>query len=164
VNLKTPLGVERIDVESAREMADAVKRSLPADVAVMVAAVADWRSKDFTEEKIKKRGNAPPALLLTENPDILATLASSEKRPKLLVGFAAETENLIENAKKKRKAKGADWLVANDVSEGDGDGPMGGDRNTVHIVTAKAVDHWDPMPKEQVALKLMERIADALDK
>ena len=164
VILKTPLGVDRIDVESAREMADAVKRALPADVAVMVAAVADWRSKEFTEEKLKKRGNAPPALLLTENPDILATLASGEKRPQLLVGFAAETENLIENAKKKRKAKGADWLVANDVSGADGDEVMGGDRNTVHIVTAKAVDHWDPMSKEEVALKLMERIADALDK
>ncbi len=159
VILKTPLGVDRIDVESAREMADEVKKALPADAAVLVAAVADWRTKEFAEEKIKKRGNAPPALLLTENPDILATIAAGEKRPKVLVGFAAETENLIENAKKKRKAKGADWIVANDVT---GD-TMGGAENTVHIVTSKAVDHWDAMSKEDVALKLMERIADALD-
>jgi len=159
VTLRTPPGVDRIDVESAREMADAVRAALPADAAVMVAAVADWRSRDFAEEKIKKRGNAPPALLLTENPDILATVAAGEKRPTLLVGFAAETENLIENAKKKRRAKGADWIVANDVSGG----VMGGAENTVHIVTSKAVDHWEAMSKEEVALKLMERIADALD-
>ncbi len=160
VTLPTPPGVERIDVESALEMADAVKRTLPVDAAVMVAAVADWRAKDFANSKIKKRANAPPALLLTENPDILASLAAGSKRPKLLVGFAAETENLIENAKKKRKSKGADWIVANDVT---GDA-MGGENNTVHIITAKAVDNWEPMSKEDVALKLMERIADALDK
>lgn len=160
VHLKTPPGVDRIDVESAREMADAVKKALPADAAVMVAAVADWRAKDFADSKIKKRANAPPALLLTENPDILATLAASTRRPKLLVGFAAETDNLIDNAKKKRKAKGADWIVANDVT---GDA-MGGDANTVHIVTAKGVDDWPAMPKGDVALKLAERIADALQK
>ncbi len=159
VHLKTPPGVERIDVESALEMADAVKRALPADVAVMVAAVADWRTKEFADAKIKKRANAPPALLLTENPDILATVAAGTKRPKLLVGFAAETDNLIENAKKKRKSKGADWIVANDVT---GDA-MGGEQNTVHIVTAKAVEDWPAMPKEDVALRLMERIADALE-
>jgi len=96
---------------------------------------------------------------LIENPDILATLASGEKRPRLLVGFAAETENLIENAKKKRKSKGADWIVVNDVSED----VMGGAENTVKIVTAKDVEHWDPMPKEEVALALMERVADALE-
>ncbi|MBS1240499.1 MAG: coaBC [Proteobacteria bacterium] len=160
VNLRTPRGVERIDVESAVEMADAVKKALPADAAVMVAAVADWRSKEIASDKIKKRANAPPALLLTENPDILATIASGTKRPKLLVGFAAETDNLIDNAKKKRKSKGADWIVANDVS---GD-TMGGEQNTVHIVTSKAVEHWEPMSKDDVALKLMERIADALQK
>jgi len=158
VTLRTPPGVERIDVESAREMADAVKQSLPADAAIMVAAVADWRTKDFAPEKMKKRSSAPPALILTENPDILATLAGDTRRPELLVGFAAETENLLENAKKKRKSKGADWIVANDVS---GE-VMGGEQNTVHIVTGKGVESWEAMSKEDVALKLMERIADAL--
>ncbi|HEY0960001.1 MAG TPA: bifunctional phosphopantothenoylcysteine decarboxylase/phosphopantothenate synthase [Novosphingobium sp.] len=159
VTLPTPPGVDRIDVESAREMAEAVKRALPADVAVMVAAVADWRTQDFTREKIKKRGSAPPALLLTENPDILATVASAPKRPKLLIGFAAETENVLDNAKEKRKRKGADWIVANDVS---GD-VMGGAANTVHIVTAKGIESLSEMPKEDVARAIVERIADALD-
>lgn len=159
VHLATPAGVDRVDVESAREMADAVKEALPADVAVMVAAVADWRVKDAAPDKLKKRGSAPPALVLTENPDILAMLAADTRRPQLLVGFAAETENLIENAKKKRKAKGVDWIVANDVA---GEGAMGADSNTVHLVTARDVEDWEPMPKEDVALKLMEMAADAL--
>ncbi|MBO9498888.1 MAG: bifunctional phosphopantothenoylcysteine decarboxylase/phosphopantothenate synthase [Novosphingobium sp.] len=160
VTLRTPPGVERIDVESALEMQEAVKKALPADAAVMVAAVADWRAKDIAGDKIKKRGSAPPALILAENPDILATVAAGSKRPRLLVGFAAETENLIDNAKKKRKSKGVDWIVANDVS---GD-TMGGDTNTVHIVGPRSVDTWEPMTKDAVALKLMERIADALEK
>lgn len=158
VHLRTPAGVDRIDVESAREMSDAVKEALPADAAVMVAAVADWRVKEEALEKIKKRGSAPPALVLTENPDILAMLAADIRRPQLLVGFAAETENLIDNAKKKRKAKGVDWIVANDVSGG----AMGGATNTVNIVSAKDVEQWDSMPKEDIALKLMEMVADAL--
>ena len=158
VLMPTPPGVDRIDVETARQMADAVKKALPADAAVMVAAVADWRSKDVSGEKIKKRGSAPPALLLTENPDILATVASSAKRPKLLIGFAAETENVIENAQDKRKRKTVDWIIANDVS---GD-VMGGASNTVHIVTAKGVESLPEMSKEDVARTLVERIADAL--
>jgi phosphopantothenoylcysteine decarboxylase/phosphopantothenate--cysteine ligase len=158
VHLKTPPGVERIDVESAREMAEAVKKALPADAAVLVAAVSDWRSKDVAPHKIKKRSDAPPALVLTENPDILATLAADTRRPELLIGFAAETENLLDNAKKKRKSKGCDWIVANDISKG----VMGGEDNTVKIVSSKDVDHWDPMSKEAVALKLMEKVADAL--
>lgn len=163
VTLRTPPGVERIDVESAREMAEAVKQALPADAAIMVAAVADWRTKDFAPSKMKKRSSAPPALLLTENPDILATVASGTQRPQLLVGFAAETENLIDNAKKKRKNKGADWIVANDVSSSEGkDSVMGGEENTVHIVTAKGVESWAAMSKDAVAMKLAERIADAL--
>ena len=100
------------------EMAEAVKQALPADVAVMVAAVADWRSQACRGEKIKKRGSAPPALVLTENPDILATISAARKRPQLLIGFAAETDDVVENAKAKRKRKGADWIVANDVSHG----------------------------------------------
>lgn len=158
VTLDTPPGVDRIDVESAREMAEAVKRALPADVAVMVAAVADWRTRDFAPEKMKKRGSAPPALLLTENPDILATVAGSRQRPPLLIGFAAETEEVLAHATEKRKRKGADWIVANDVS---GD-VMGGSANTVHIVTAEGIDSLPEMPKEEVARALVERIADAL--
>ena len=159
VHLPTPLGVDRVDVESAREMAEEVRKTLPVDAAVMVAAVADWRPKDFAAEKIKKRGSAPPALMLTENPDILATIGSNPKqRPPLLVGFAAETNDVIPNAKKKRKSKGADWIVANDVS---GD-VMGGGDNTVHLVTEDGVEHWDTMAKEDVAMALAERIGAAL--
>ena len=158
VHLATPPGVDRIDVESAQQMADAVKKALPADVAVMVAAVADWRTMSAASQKMKKRGSAPPALILTENPDILASVASSPKRPKLLIGFAAETENVIDNAANKRKRKGADWIVANDVS---GD-VMGGQSNTVHIVTGNGIESLPEMPKEQVAHALVERFADAL--
>ena len=158
VALETPPGVDRIDVESAREMADAVKGALPADVAVMVAAVADWRTKDFAAQKMKKRGSAPPALLLTENPDILANLAGDKRRPGLLIGFAAETEKVVDNAKAKRKGKGADWIVANDVS---GD-VMGGENNTVHLVTGEGVETLEHMPKHEVARALVARIAEEL--
>ncbi len=158
VSLKTPSGCKRIDVESAEEMSKAVKASLPADVAVMVAAVADWRPKEYRADKIKKRGSAPPALMLTENPDILTNVAAGSKRPELVVGFAAETEDVLENAKKKRKRKACDWIVANDVS---GD-VMGGEANTVHIVSADGVESLDKMPKADVALALMQRVADTL--
>ncbi len=160
VHLDTPLGVDRIDVESAEEMLKAVKEALPADCAIMVAAVADWRTKDFHEEKIKKRGSAPPALLLTENPDILAMVAASSKRPDLLIGFAAETEKVVEHARKKRKSKGVDWIVANDVS---GD-VMGGANNKVHIVRERNVEDWEEMSKTEVAWKLVESIAEHLEK
>ncbi|HEY8604022.1 bifunctional phosphopantothenoylcysteine decarboxylase/phosphopantothenate synthase [Tsuneonella suprasediminis] len=160
VHLKTPTGVDRIDVESAREMADAVKHALPADVAVMVAAVADWRSRDYAQEKMKKRGSAPPALLLAENPDILASVAAGKLRPRLLIGFAAETQGVVENATAKRKRKTADWIVANDVSGG----VMGGDSNTVHIVSADGVENLPEMPKEKVAMALAERIAETLNR
>ena len=158
VTLPTPVGVDRVDVETAREMAEAVKHRLPVDVAIMVAAVADWRTLDVASEKMKKRGSAPPALRLTENPDILAMVSVSDKRPKLVVGFAAETEKVIEHATEKRKRKGADWIVANDVS---GD-VMGGNANAVHIVTAQGVESLPEMPKDDVARALVERIADAL--
>ena len=158
VALKTPAGVSRIDVESARDMADAVKRALPADVAVMVAAVADWRPKEYRDEKIKKRGSAPPALMLTENPDILTNVSAAPRRPELVIGFAAETENMLEHAKAKRKRKGADWIVANDVS---GD-VMGGDRNRVTIIDGRGIEVLDDMPKTAVAMALVERIAAAL--
>jgi len=158
VALKTPGGVERIDVESAEEMATAVKRALPADAAVMVAAVADWRPKEYRDEKIKKRSSAPPALMLTENPDILTNLASASNRPEMVIGFAAETENVLDNAKKKRKRKACDWIIANDVS---GD-VMGGDANRVHIVSADGIESLDEMPKGDVAMAIMQKLADAL--
>ncbi|WP_374528957.1 bifunctional phosphopantothenoylcysteine decarboxylase/phosphopantothenate synthase [Novosphingobium sp.] len=160
VVLETPPGVTRVNVETARQMAEAVKQALPADVAVMVAAVADWRTLETASEKMKKRGSAPPALRLTENPDILATVAVSDKRPKLVVGFAAETEHVIEHAKDKRKRKGADWIVANDVS---GD-VMGGSVNAVHIISAEGVESLPEMPKDEVAAALVQRIADAFVK
>jgi len=162
VTLATPPGVDRIDVESADEMAAAVKQALPADVAVMVAAVSDWRTKDFAPEKIKKRGSAPPALLLTENPDILATVATGQQRPTLLIGFAAETEDVVGNAGRKRKSKGVDWIVANDVSPAKGNGAMGGDENTVHVISEGKTEDWEPMTKQAVAHKLVEKMAEAL--
>ena len=159
VTLPTPPGVDRVDVETARDMAAAVAAALPADVAVMVAAVADWRAADAAEQKLKKDGSgAVPPLHLTENPDILATLAKSPQRPALLIGFAAETEKVIDHAVAKRARKGADWIVANDVS---GD-VMGGYANAVHIVTAAGVESLPEMPKEDVARALVERIAHAL--
>jgi phosphopantothenoylcysteine decarboxylase/phosphopantothenate--cysteine ligase len=162
VSLRTPQGVERIDVESAEEMAAAVKEALPADVAIMVAAVADWRSREYKAEKIKKRGSAPPALMLAENPDILATVATSPERPRLVIGFAAETENVVDNAKKKRRNKGVDWIVANDVSGGKGKSVMGADDNKVHLVVEGKVEDWAVMTKQAVARELVERIAEKL--
>lgn len=158
VHLPTPPGVRRTDVETARQMAAAVEAALPADVAILVAAVADWRTADAADQKIKKTGGALPALQLTENPDILAGLATDARRPALLIGFAAETENVVEHAKAKLARKGCDWIVANDVS---GD-VMGGADNAVHIVTGAGVESWANLPKDQVARKLMEKIADAV--
>ena len=158
VSLKTPEGVDRVDVESAQQMSDAVKKAMPADVAVMVAAVADWRPKDYRDEKMKKRGSAPPALVLTENPDILTNVAAATERPRLVVGFAAETEDVLDNAKRKRKRKAADWIVANDVSGN----VMGGDTNRVHIISEDGVDSLEEMPKIEVAMALVERMAEAL--
>jgi phosphopantothenoylcysteine decarboxylase/phosphopantothenate--cysteine ligase len=158
VTLPTPADVDRIDVETAYDMSDAVARALPIDAAVMVAAVADWHV-DAVPQKIKK-GDEAPTLTLTENPDILATLARSPDRPRLLVGFAAETETVIEHAIAKRIRKGADWIVANDVS---GD-VMGGASNTVHLVTQGGVESWERLPKDEVAVRLADRIADALER
>jgi phosphopantothenoylcysteine decarboxylase / phosphopantothenate---cysteine ligase len=150
VSLETPEGVLRIDVETARDMEAAVEAALPADAAIMVAAVADWRVEGASQ-KIKKDGSGVmPTLTLVENPDILAGLARSPKRPRLLVGFAAETENIIAHAQAKLAKKGCDWIVANDVS---GD-VMGGEANTVHIVTANGVESWERMAKADVAERL----------
>lgn len=157
VALPTPRGVDRIDVETARQMADAVESGLPADAAVMVAAVADWRTDAAAEQKIKK-GDATQTLTLTQNPDILADLARSPHRPTLLIGFAAETEHVIDHAAAKRIRKGVDWIVANDVS---GD-VMGGDANSIHIITAEGVESWDRATKDVVAYRLAAKIAAAL--
>ncbi len=157
VTLPTPPAVDRIDVETARAMAAAVDHALPADAAVMVAAVADWHVESVPQ-KIKK-GEATPILTLAENPDILAKLARSPARPRLLIGFAAETERVIEHALAKRVRKTADWIVANDVS---GD-VMGGTDNSVHLITEAGVESWERLPKDAVAARLAERIADALE-
>jgi phosphopantothenoylcysteine decarboxylase/phosphopantothenate--cysteine ligase len=157
VSLETPAGVTRVNVVTAAEMGQAVDRALPADAAVMVAAVADWRV-DAAPQKIKKSGT-PAALTLIENPDLLAELAASpRRRPALLVGFAAETENVIANARAKLERKGSDWIVANDVS---GD-VMGGDSNAVHLITSKGVESWDKLSKREVARRLAARIADEM--
>ncbi len=158
VHLVTPPGVIRIDVESALEMQAEVENALPADVAILVAAVADWRATEVPEQKIKKAGKAPAPLVLTENPDILATLAKHKLRPKLLIGFAAETEKIVEHATAKLAKKGCDWIVANDVS---GD-VMGGDNNAFHVVTKDGVESWPEAPKDVIARKLMEKVADEI--
>lgn len=157
--LTAPLGVYVERVESAAEMLKACEAALPADVAVMVAAVADWRPASRAEEKIKKAASGAPPIALEENPDILATLAKSgKKRPKLVIGFAAETENVEEHARAKIARKGCDWIVANDVS---GD-VMGGDQNQVLLITRERVENWPLMAKEQVAHKLAQQIGAAL--
>ena len=160
VHLPTPSGVLRIDVETALEMQAEVEKALPVDAAIMVAAVADWRAAQAPDQKIKKDGNAIPPLALTENPDILASLAMHKQRPKLVIGFAAETENIIAHAQAKLAKKGCDWIVANDVS---GD-VMGGENNAFHIVTKAGVDSWLESPKDVIARKLMEKVADELAK
>ena len=156
VTLPTPPGVTRINVETAREMAHAVEAALPADAAIMVAAVADWRVAG-ADRKIKK-SDGPPALTLIENPDILTNLAQSPHRPALLIGFAAETDHVLDHAIAKRARKSADWIIANDVS---GD-VMGGDANAIHIVTESGVESWERLPKQAVATRLAARIADAM--
>ncbi len=156
-----PHGVSTVRIESARDMLAACEAALPVDVAVCAAAVADWRVEAPLARKVKKNGGAPPALALVENPDILASLASAgNARPLLVVGFAAETEDLIENAQAKRARKGCDWIVANDVSPGTG--TFGGDHNSVHLVTGEGVESWPHMDKVAVAERLAARIADAL--
>ena len=156
VALATPDGVDRIDVESAEQMADAVFTALPANVAILVAAVADWRVEP-SMTKIKK-SEGPPKLEFVPTRDILAELGSSPERPRLLVGFAAETDNVVERAIAKRQTKGADWIVANDVS---GD-VMGGHRNRVHLITADGVEDWPEGSKEEVARHLIKRIGEAV--
>ncbi len=156
VALATPAGVARVDVGTAEQMADAVMAALPCDAAVLVAAVADWKVEP-APHKLKKSSDRL-SLNFTPTRDILVELGKSPTRPSLLVGFAAETENVIVNATRKRSAKGADWIVANDVS---GD-VMGGARNRVHLVTAEGVEDWPEASKDEVARRLIARIAEAL--
>jgi phosphopantothenoylcysteine decarboxylase/phosphopantothenate--cysteine ligase len=154
-----PKGVAVVRVETAEEMLAAARAALPADLAIFAAAVADWRVATAAGQKLKKSpGKSAPDLALVENPDILRTIAHlREGRPRLVVGFAAETENVIAHAKKKRSSKGCDWIVANDVSPGTG--VMGGDQNTVHLVTEAGVETWPKQSKGAVARKLVERAA-----
>jgi phosphopantothenoylcysteine synthetase/decarboxylase len=156
VSLETPPGVQRVDVETADEMANAVFGALPCDVAILVAAVADWRVEPAST-KLKK-GDGPPQLRFLPTRDILAELAASPDRPALLIGFAAETDDVVARAIAKRAAKRADWIVANDVS---GD-VMGGARNCVHLVTAGGVEDSPEAPKDEVARRLIERIGAEL--
>ncbi|MFP6749640.1 MAG: bifunctional phosphopantothenoylcysteine decarboxylase/phosphopantothenate--cysteine ligase CoaBC [Alphaproteobacteria bacterium] len=159
-NLADPSGVTVRPIETAAQMLAACEAALPADIAVCAAAVADWRVAGEAEQKLKKdAGGQPPALTLVENPDILKTLSQlNGGRPDLVVGFAAETEKVIQHAQGKRTRKGCDWIVANDV--GPGTGVLGGDENTVHLITAEGVENWPTMAKGAVAAALAERIAD----
>ncbi|MBG6163268.1 phosphopantothenoylcysteine decarboxylase/phosphopantothenate--cysteine ligase [Labrenzia sp. EL_195] len=163
VDLADPDNIDTIRVESAADMLSAVKSCLPADIAIMAAAVADWRVASEGAQKIKKDGSGkPPALGLVENPDILATVGHHESlRPKLLIGFAAETQNLIDNARSKLERKNADWIIANDVSPETG--IMGGDANTVRLVSRDGVEDWPEMTKAEVARQIVARAAAALD-
>ena len=156
VSLATPRGVDRIDGETAEQMADAVMASLPADVAILVAAVADWRVEPAATKLKKSAG--PPQLKFTRTRDILAELGSSDRRPGLLIGFAAETEDVVEQAFAKRQAKRADWILANDVSGN----VMGGHRNRVHLITADGLEDWPETTKDEVARHLIARVAQTL--
>jgi len=160
-SLDVPHGVKFHPVETVREMLGAVEAALPVDIAIFAAAAADWRVNNPSEQKIKKTGTASPVLSLTENPDILRTIAQRQQaRPDLVVGFAAETENVIEHAKAKLRRKGCDWIVANNVSPERS--VMGGERNTVHIVSDSGVESWPEMDKQLVADKLLQLIAEQL--
>ena len=157
VALETPPGVTRVDVETALEMQEAVEAALPADAAILVAAVADWRVEP-SPAKLKK-GDGPPRLNFLPNPDILAELARSPRRPRLLIGFAAETDNVLANALAKRAAKRCDWIVANDVSTG----VMGGDRNRVYLISETGVENWPEADKSEIARRIIEKVASALN-
>jgi phosphopantothenoylcysteine decarboxylase/phosphopantothenate--cysteine ligase len=161
VTLPDPPGVKTVHVEAARDMFSACFLDLPVDIFVAAAAVADWRVAVEAPQKLKKSGDLPPTLKLAENPDILRAIATTDakRRPALVVGFAAETENVVAHAQKKLQSKGCDWILANDVSEGTG--TFGGDSNAVHLVTPQAVEDWPRLSKSEVAARLAERIAAA---
>ncbi len=161
VTLPAPTGVTLVPVETARDMLAACRAALPADIAVCAAAVADWRVADAAGQKLKKSGDGPPPLDLVENPDILADLAAAGPvRPRLVVGFAAETEQVVAHGEAKRRRKGCDWIVANDVSPATG--TFGGTDNTVHLLRADGVESWPAMSKSEVGRRLAAAIAAAL--
>jgi phosphopantothenoylcysteine decarboxylase/phosphopantothenate--cysteine ligase len=160
VDLPDPAGVKTVHVQTAEEMLAAAEQTLPVDIAIFAAAVSDWRAAGQAAEKLKKANGGPARIELIENPDVLATIAHHKHRPKLVVGFAAETEKLIDNARAKLKSKGCDWVVANDVSPASG--VFGGAWNTVHLVTERSVESWPPQSKQSVADSLIRRIADQL--
>jgi phosphopantothenoylcysteine decarboxylase / phosphopantothenate---cysteine ligase len=155
-----PVGVKVVRVETALQMLDAVEAALPVEAAIMAAAVADWRVANASDQKMKKTAQGFPDLQFIENPDILHTLSHHAQRPQLVVGFAAETESVIDHATAKRARKGCDWIVANDVSPATG--IMGGAENAVHLITAEGVEDWPRMAKSEVADRLAQRIAQAL--
>ncbi|MBN2761177.1 MAG: hypothetical protein JXQ79_11805 [Rhodobacteraceae bacterium] len=155
-----PVGVKVVRVETALQMLEAVEAALPVEAAIMAAAVADWRVANASDQKMKKTAQGFPDLHFIENPDILRTLSQHAQRPRLVVGFAAETENVIDHATAKRARKGCDWILANDVSPATG--IMGGAENAVHLVTAEGVEDWPRMAKSEVADRLAQRIAQAL--
>jgi phosphopantothenoylcysteine decarboxylase/phosphopantothenate--cysteine ligase len=156
-----PTGVTTVRVESAMDMMAACEATLPVDIAVCAAAVSDWRASSQEDQKIKKTGDAPPSLRLTENPDVLASLARHPRhRPHLVIGFAAETENLIDNAAEKRLRKGCDWIIANDVSKSVG--TFGASDNTIHLITDHGVAEWPRLSKVEVAERLGQTIAEFL--
>jgi phosphopantothenoylcysteine decarboxylase / phosphopantothenate---cysteine ligase len=162
VNLPDPPGVSVVKVETARQMLAAVEQAMPVDVAVFAAAVADWRPEQASTSKIKKQAGRTPTLALIENPDILSTIAHRKSgRPQLVIGFAAETDELIANAKAKLAKKACDWILANDVSPETG--IMGGDSNTIHLISNDGVETWPPQSKDEVARMLIERIVAVLD-
>jgi len=161
VALPDPEGTRVVKVETAHEMLAAALSALPADIAICAAAVADWRAAEEATQKLKKKNQVETELKLALNPDILATIAKvGPLRPRLVIGFAAETENLIANAKEKRRSKNADWVVANDVWPGTG--TMGGDRTQVHLITASGVEDWPSLTKDETAARLLARAADTL--
>ena len=155
-NIEKPRGVNIIDVKSARDMMAATENTLPADALICVAAVADWHVKNANDQKIKKQGNDLPIIEFAENPDILKTISHHENRPKLVIGFAAETENVLDNAKSKLNKKGCDWVLANDVSGT----VMGGDQNQIHFITNEGLENWPTMDKKSVAEKLAHSIKE----
>ena len=155
-NIEKPRGVNIIDVKSARDMMAATENTLPADALICVAAVADWHVKNANDQKIKKQGNDLPIIEFAENPDILKTISHHENRPKLVIGFAAETENVLDNAKSKLNKKGCDWILANDVSGT----VMGGDQNQIHFITNEGLENWPTMDKKSVAEKLAHSIKE----
>ena len=160
VNLPAPLGVQKVSVQTADEMLAATQEALPADIAVFAAAVADWKPKEAASEKLKKKGSEDElSLTFVKNPDILATVAQGKDRPGLVIGFAAETENVLEHADAKRKRKGADWILANDVSEG---AVFGERHNTVTLISDAGAEAWPELTKDQVAARLVAKITEAL--